>query len=120
MERQRRKRRVGYAHSGLGNGTPYYYVVTAFNSNGESAESAQVGATPQAASTAPTPAPSSPQAPIAPTGFTATAGSGQVTLTWTAVSNATGYNTYWSTTTGVTRSTEPRLGVSPVLIRTAG
>jgi N-acetylneuraminic acid mutarotase len=99
-----------YVHSGLSNGRSYYYVVTSWNANGESAESAQVGATPQAASTAPTPEPGSPQAPSAPTGFTATAGSGQVTLTWTAVSNATGYNTYWSTTTGVTRSTGTKIG----------
>ena len=41
-------------------------------------------------------------APAAPTGVTATAGDGQVTIAWTAVSGATSYNIYWSTTTGVT------------------
>ncbi|MFH0888351.1 MAG: hypothetical protein V1871_04005 [Planctomycetota bacterium] len=35
-----------YAQGGLTNGTPYYYVVTAVNSYGESSDSAQVSATP--------------------------------------------------------------------------
>lgn len=35
-----------YTHSGLTNGTTYYYIVTAVNSSGESVESAQVSATP--------------------------------------------------------------------------
>jgi len=37
-----------------------------------------------------------------PTGVTATAGDSQATIAWTAVSTATSYNIYWSTTTGVT------------------
>jgi uncharacterized delta-60 repeat protein len=36
-------------------------------------------------------------APSAPTGVVATPGSGQVTLSWTAVSGATSYNVYWGT-----------------------
>ena len=40
--------------------------------------------------------------PAAPTGLTATAGNGQATVAWTAVSDATSYNIYWSTTAGVT------------------
>jgi fibronectin type 3 domain-containing protein len=41
-------------------------------------------------------------APAAPTGVVATAGAGQVTISWTAVAAATSYNIYWSTTSGVT------------------
>jgi hypothetical protein len=43
---------------------------------------------------------SSPGAPAAPTGVTATAGNNQVTLTWTAVTGATGYNVYRGTSSG--------------------
>jgi fibronectin type 3 domain-containing protein len=81
-----------YVHTGRTNGTPYFYVVTAVNAGGESVESAQVGATPQV------------PAPGAPTGVTASAGDGQVTISWSAVTGATSYNLYWSTSTGVTKS----------------
>ncbi len=43
-------------------------------------------------------------APTAPTGLTATGGAGQVTLSWTAVGNATSYNMYWSIAPGVTKT----------------
>lgn len=43
-------------------------------------------------------------APHAPTGVTATGGNAQVTLSWSPVSGATGYNAYWSTATGVNRT----------------
>lgn len=39
-----------YVHTGLANGTTYYYVVTAVNTNGESADSAQASAVPTATS----------------------------------------------------------------------
>jgi endo-1,4-beta-xylanase len=41
-----------------------------------------------------------PQPPLPPTGLTATAGNGQVALTWTASSGATSYNVKRSTTSG--------------------
>jgi uncharacterized delta-60 repeat protein len=83
-------------HTGLTNGTTYFYVVTAANAAGESAESAQVSATPVAA-------------PGAPTGVSATPGNSQVTISWSAVTNATSYNLYFSTSTGVTKATGTKI-----------
>nr|WP_246070607.1 glycoside hydrolase family 6 protein [Paenibacillus kobensis] len=79
-----------YSNTGLTNGTTYYYVVTAVNSAGESANSAQASATPQATVTV----------PAAPASLTATAGNAQATLTWTASSGATSYNVKRATTSG--------------------
>ncbi|MEJ6979706.1 fibronectin type III domain-containing protein [Pedobacter sp. P351] len=80
---------ANYTNTGLTNGTPYYYVVSAVNGVGEGANSAQVSATPQA-----TPP------PAAPTGLTATAGNVQVALSWTASTGATSYNVKRATVTG--------------------
>ena len=76
---------------GLTNAAIYYFIVTAVNAAGETA-CAQVSAAPVAP-------------PAAPTGFAATGGNAQATLTWTAVPGATGYNLYYSTTSGVTPTT---------------
>ena len=80
---------AGYTDSSVTNGTAYYYVVSALNAGGESANSSQASATPVA-----------PTAPSAPTDLTATAGNAQVTLTWTASSGATGYNVKRATVNG--------------------
>ena len=80
--------------TGLTNGTTYHFVVTAVNANGESAFSAEKSATPTI-----TPA------TAAPTGVTATPGPGQVSIAWDNVTGATSYNIYYSTTSGVTKST---------------
>lgn len=42
---------------------------------------------------------------VPPTGVTATAGDGQVTLTWSPAMGAAGYNVYWSPSAGVTSGT---------------
>jgi fibronectin type 3 domain-containing protein len=81
---------TSYTDTGLTNGTAYYYVVSALNSAGESANSSQANATPTAPLTA----------PAAPTNLQATAGNAQVSLTWTAGSGTTSYSVRRSTTNG--------------------
>ncbi len=69
---------TNFTDTGLSNGTTYYYVVSAWNAHGESANSSQVSATPIAP-------------PAAPTGLVVTAGNGQAALTWNASAGATSY-----------------------------
>ena len=80
---------ASYADNTVANGTKYYYVVSAYNSYGQSANSTEANATPTA-----------PPPPSAPTGLVATAGNAQVALTWTASTGATSYNVKRSTTNG--------------------
>ena len=84
-----------YTDSGLTNGTKYYYVVSAVNSGGESANSSEVSATPVAPVTA----------PATPTGLQATGGNAQVSLSWNASTGAASYNVKRSTTNGGPYST---------------
>jgi poly(hydroxyalkanoate) depolymerase family esterase len=79
---------TSYVNTGLVNGTTYYYVVSALNAGGESANSTQSSATPQV------------PAPAAPTGLAATAGDAQAALTWSAASGATSYNVKQATVNG--------------------
>lgn len=99
-----------YVQTGLSASTAYYYIVTAVNSVGESAPSAQATAT----TNAPPPA-----ALAAPTGVTATGGAKQVTISWLPVAGATIYNLYWSTTSGVTVATGTKIaGVTSPYVQT--
>ncbi len=82
---------AAYTDTAVTNGTTYYYVVSALNSAGESANSAQVSALPAAAAVT---------TPAVPVNVTATAGNAQVSLTWTASSGATSYNVKRATTSG--------------------
>jgi len=81
---------VSFTDTGLTNGTTYYYVVSAYDSAGQSANSTQVSATPTAPETA----------PPAPTGLQAVAGNAQMSLSWTASTGATSYHVKRSTTNG--------------------
>ena len=81
---------TAYTDNAVSNGTKYYYLVSAVNSAGESANSAEVSATPTA--------PITP--PAVPTGLQATAGNAQVNLTWKASAGATNYHLKRSTTAG--------------------
>lgn len=73
-----------FTNTGLANGTPYYYVVSAFNQAGEGTNSAEISAVPL------------PPIPAIPTGLTAAASNGQIILNWNAVAYATGYNVFRS------------------------
>lgn len=79
-----------YTDTSVTNGTAYYYVVVAVNSAGESAASAQAGATPDAATAAPS----------VPSGLLATAGNAQVGLTWTVSTGAGSYHVKRATVSG--------------------
>jgi hypothetical protein len=84
-----------FTDTGLTNGTTYFYVVSALNSAGESANSTAASAKPTAPSQPPP-----PQAPPIPTALVATAGNAQVSLAWAISSGATSYHVKRSTTTG--------------------
>ena len=68
-----------FTDTGLTNGTSYSYTLVASNMTADSAATSAVTSTPK------------PPAPATPTGLTATAGNGQVALSWTASANATSY-----------------------------
>ena len=78
----------------LTNGVAYTFVVTASNTNGESATSFETSAIPLASPPPPPPA-----------GLTAVEGDRQATITWPVVPGATGYNLYYATDVNVTTST---------------
>ena len=89
--------------TGLVNGTPYYFRVTAVNRVGEGPASAEVKAVPVTV-------------PGAPVGLTATPGKSKVTLTWAAPASGgapiTGYIIYKGTSPG--GETGPAVNASPV------
>lgn len=81
---------TGYSDTGLSASTTYYYVVSAVNAGGQSANSAQASATTL----------SGGSVPAAPMGLAATAGNAQVALSWTASSGATSYRIKRATVSG--------------------
>ena len=96
-----------YYHSGLTNGTNYYYVVTATNQYGESIESFEVSATPSQI------APPLPPKEVVTVGF-----NNKAIIRWTPIDaedSNTSHNIYWSTSTGVTKGNGTKIAdaVSP-------
>jgi fibronectin type 3 domain-containing protein len=81
---------TSFSDTSLTNGTIYFYVVSAVNSAGESANSSEANAKPVAPA----------QAPAAPTGLMASTGNAQVSLSWTVSAAATSYNVKRSVTSG--------------------
>jgi pectate lyase len=81
---------TSFNNTGLTNGTTYFFVVSAVNSAGQSANSSQVTATPTNTVTIPAP----------PTGLNATPGDGSVSLAWNASAGATSYNVKRATVSG--------------------
>ena len=79
---------TSYTDKGLTNGTKYFYVVSAYSSSGQSANSAEVNATPL------------PPLPATPTGLSATAGNTEVSLVWSTSADATSYHVKRSMTSG--------------------
>lgn len=94
---------VTYIDTGLNNGTVYYYIVSALNSNNVSRDSSVVSATP---------------GPI-PGSFSlsnATPGNQQVTLTWGASSAATSYTIQYGTSSGSHPQTVTNSATSPYTV----
>jgi len=83
---------TSYTDASLANGTRYYYVVSAVDSAGESANSSPVMAQPAAP----------PAVLAAPAGLAAMAGNAQVSLQWNASSGATSYHVKRATASGGT------------------
>ncbi len=77
---------TSYTLTGLTDGVTYYFIVTASNSGAESVGSTQISATPISF----------------PINVTTVSSYQQIKVSWNAVSGATSYNVYSSTTQGVT------------------
>lgn len=90
-----------YTDSTLSSATTYYYKVTGITATGETAASSEIWLKTLAA-------------PNAPTGLTAVAsGTTKIDLSWTAITDAVGYNVYQSRSPSVQLTTTNKLAVIP-------
>jgi lysophospholipase L1-like esterase/fibronectin type 3 domain-containing protein len=90
-----------YYHTGLINGTTYYYVVTAANQYGDSSESQEVSAVP-----------STSNPPLPPSDVVTQAGDRNVIIRWSpreAGDTTSSYNIYWSASPGVTTASGSKI-----------
>ncbi len=86
-----------FTHTGLINGSTYYYQVTALVDGVETAASTEVSSRPW------------PQIPLAPTGVSATPGNGQNTIVWNPVPGATSYRLYHGGGSNINRTAGTRI-----------
>ena len=93
--------------TGLTNGTPYFFAVSAVNAGGESALSVERSATPSA-----TPPPD------IPSNIRASAGDNQATVSWDSVAGATSYNIYYGTATGISKTSTQIADVTSPQVKT--
>jgi subtilase family serine protease len=91
--------------SGLQHGQTYYFTVQAVGSLGDSVVSSEVNAT---------------IIPVPPSGLTATPGTQQVTLSWTASVGATSYDVYQGTSSGGEAATPVQTAVTGTTFTVSG
>ncbi|MCX7143378.1 MAG: fibronectin type III domain-containing protein [Proteobacteria bacterium] len=97
---------------GLSASTTYSFIVRAINNGRRGPASAEISATTSGTTPVPT-------IPAAPTGLSATGGTKQATISWTAITGASTYNLYWSTTNGVTTTNGTKIsGVTSPAVQT--
>ena len=100
-----------YTHAPLQDGQTYYYRVRTRNNDRVSALSNPVQVTPPGEATVTAPG----TVPTAPTGITVSLENGQLSLDWTPVDGALGYNLYWTDddTGDITSASTPITQIQP-------
>lgn len=111
-----------YTDTSAVNGTTYYYQVTAVTVSVVSGTDPTTTGGPESArSNEASATPTAPAALAAPTDLAVYAtGSGKITLYWSGVANATGYNIYRGTAAGGEDYTHPVNGATPVTTKDTG